>query len=65
MSVAKPFVFALVCEAFGAERVRQKLGVNATGLPFNSLAAIERSEDGRDQSDGEPGRDRRHQPGAR
>ena len=47
MSVAKPFVFALVCEVFGAERVRQELGVNATGLPFDSLASVERSEDGR------------------
>jgi glutaminase len=46
MSVAKPFVFALVCEQFGAERVRQKLGVNATGLPFDSLASVERSADG-------------------
>ena len=47
MSVSKPFVFALVCQALGAEQVRDKLGVNATGLPFNSLAAIERSADGR------------------
>jgi len=47
MSVAKPFVFALVCEALGAEEVRQKLGVNATGLPFDSLAPVERSADGR------------------
>jgi glutaminase len=47
MSVAKPFVFALVCEVFGAERVRHELGVNATGLPFDSLASVERSEDGR------------------
>jgi glutaminase len=47
MSVAKPFVFALVCEALGAEEVRQKLGVNATGLPFDSLASVERSTDGR------------------
>jgi glutaminase len=47
MSVAKPFVFALVCEVFGAERVRQELGVNATGLPFDSLASVERSQDGR------------------
>jgi glutaminase len=47
MSVSKPFVFALVCEALGAEEVRDRLGVNATGLPFNSLTAIERSEDGR------------------
>ncbi len=47
MSVSKPFVFALVCQTLGAEQVRRKLGVNATGLPFNSLAAIERSGDGR------------------
>jgi glutaminase len=47
MSVAKPFVFALVCQALGPEAARQQLGVNATGLPFNSLAAVERSQDGR------------------
>jgi glutaminase len=47
MSVSKPFVFAAVCQAIGAEQARQKLGANATGLPFNSLAAIERSGDGR------------------
>lgn len=47
MSVSKPFVFALVLEVLGADAARQRLGVNATGLPFNSLAAIERSEDGR------------------
>jgi glutaminase len=47
MSVSKPFVFALVCEALGAEEVRRRLGVNATGLAFNSLGAIEQSGDGR------------------
>jgi glutaminase len=47
MSVAKPFVFALVCEMLGVEEVRQKLGVNATGLAFDSLASVERSADGR------------------
>jgi glutaminase len=47
MSVSKPFVFALVCEALGAETARDRLGVNATGLPFNSLEALERSVDGR------------------
>jgi glutaminase len=47
MSVSKPFVFALVCEVLGAEAARRRLGVNATGLPFNSLAAIERSVDER------------------
>lgn len=43
MSVAKPFVFALVCQALGAERARAQLGVNATGLPFNSVMAVELS----------------------
>lgn len=40
-SVSKPFVFALVCQAIGLQDARQKLGVNATGLPFNSVMAIE------------------------
>jgi glutaminase len=40
-SVSKPFVFALVCEALGHEEARQRLGVNSTGLPFNSVMAIE------------------------
>lgn len=47
MSVSKPFVFALVCEAVGADTARERLGVNGTGLPFDSLAAIEASADGR------------------
>src|SRR5262245_20948320 len=47
MSVSKPFVFALVCQAIGAEQAREKIGVNATGMPFNSLGAIEHSPDGR------------------
>lgn len=47
MSVAKPFVFALVCQALGPEEARDRLGANATGLPFNSLTAVERGPDGR------------------
>ncbi|WP_328473570.1 glutaminase A [Actinoplanes sp. NBC_00393] len=47
MSVAKPFVFALICQTAGPEPIRRRLGVNATGLPFNSLAAVERGPDGR------------------
>lgn len=47
MSVSKPFVFAMVCQSIGAEQAREKLGANSTGLPFNSLAAVERSMDGR------------------
>ena len=41
MSIAKPFTLALVYQVLGAEIVRQKVGLNATGLPFNSIAAIE------------------------
>jgi glutaminase len=44
-SVSKPFVFALVCQAIGAEEARSKLGVNSTGLPFNSVMAIELNKD--------------------
>lgn len=45
MSVSKPFVFALACQALGAEGVRARLGVNATGLPFNSVMAVELNAD--------------------
>jgi glutaminase len=45
-SVSKPFVFALVCQAVGEDEAREKLGVNSTGLPFNSVIAIERTPDG-------------------
>lgn len=47
MSVSKPFLFALICEVLGASEVRDRIGANATGLAFNSLAAIERNVDGR------------------
>ncbi len=47
MSVSKPFLFALVCQAVGVETARQKIGVNATGRAFNSLEGIERNPDGR------------------
>lgn len=45
-SVSKPFMFALVCQAIGEEGAREKLGVNSTGLPFNSVIAVERTADG-------------------
>lgn len=47
MSVAKPFVLALVVEDVGLARVRDLVGVNATGLPFNATQAVERSPGGR------------------
>jgi len=44
-SVSKPFVFALVCEALGAAEAAERLGVDATGLPFNSVMAVELDAD--------------------
>ena len=40
-SISKAFVYALVCEEFGHEVVRDRVGVNNTGLAFNSVVAIE------------------------
>ncbi|WP_019501455.1 glutaminase A [Pseudanabaena sp. PCC 6802] len=45
-SVSKPFVFALICQAIGEDEARDKLGVNSTGLPFNSAIALERIDEG-------------------
>jgi glutaminase len=47
MSVSKPFVFALLCDALGAEVLRDRVGVNATGRAFNSVEAVERGPGGR------------------
>lgn len=47
MSVAKPFVFALVCEQVGIDRARDLIGVDATGLPFDSVFAVERGDSAR------------------
>lgn len=47
MSVSKPFLLALVCQTIGWEAVRSRVGANATGMAFNSLAAVELSADGR------------------
>jgi glutaminase len=44
-SVSKPFVFALVCQALGGEEARKKIGVNNSGLPFDSVMAIELNAD--------------------
>lgn len=40
-SVSKPFTAALIMAMQGPEAVRDKIGVEPTGLPFNSKAAIE------------------------
>jgi glutaminase len=47
MSVAKPFVFALMCGAYTPNTVAQFVGLNATGRRFNSVSAIEDRSDGR------------------
>ena len=44
-SISKLFVFALVCDALGPEEARRKLGVNSTGLPFDSVMGIELNAD--------------------
>lgn len=40
-SVSKAFVFALVDQELGHHEVRRRVGVNSTGLPFNSVLAVE------------------------
>ncbi|MEN8148843.1 MAG: glutaminase A [Planctomycetota bacterium] len=40
-SVSKPFTMALVVEEQGLETIVDKVGVEPTGLPFNSIHAIE------------------------
>lgn len=40
MSVSKPFTYALALEQHGLDVMIAKVGVNATGMPYNSLAAL-------------------------
>ncbi|WP_241248937.1 glutaminase A [Rhodococcus sp. X156] len=40
-SISKAFVYALVADALGHEIIRKTVGVNNTGLAFNSVMAIE------------------------
>ena len=55
MSVSKPFAFALVCNLIGATGARERLGVNATGAPFNLVSAVESAPDGRSNPMVNPG----------
>ncbi len=41
MSAAKPFTAALLMQQRGPDFVREKIGVEPTGLPFNALSNIE------------------------
>lgn len=47
MSVSKPFLFALLCQELGPLELRARIGVDATGRAFDSVAAVEESADGR------------------
>ena len=40
MSVSKPFTYAAAVEQQGLDAVVAKVGVNATGMPYNSMAGI-------------------------
>jgi glutaminase len=40
-SISKVFTLALVMELFGPPAVREKIGADPTGLPFNSVVALE------------------------
>ena len=40
-SISKAFVFALVLQRIGPDAAMQRIGVNNTGLPFNSVMAVE------------------------
>ena len=40
-SISKVFPLALVIELIGSDAVRQKVGTSPTGLPFNSVMALE------------------------
>ena len=39
-SISKVFTAALILKQLGPEAVREKIGADATGLPFNSIMAI-------------------------
>jgi glutaminase len=43
-SVSKPFTAALVMQAQGIDAIRDKIGVEPTGMPFNSIIAIEMND---------------------
>lgn len=43
-SVAKPFTAALVMEEQGVDALHEKIGVEPTGMPFNSIMAIQLNE---------------------
>jgi glutaminase len=43
-SISKPFTLALVMQDHGEEAVVERIGVEPTGMPFNSVAAVKRNQ---------------------
>ncbi|WP_435735998.1 glutaminase A [Cellulosimicrobium sp. PMB13] len=43
-SISKAFVYALVCQEIGHDAVLERVGVDNTGVPFDSVLAIEHNE---------------------
>ena len=43
-SISKAFVYALVCQEIGHDAVLERVGVDNTGVPFDSVLAIEHDE---------------------
>jgi glutaminase len=43
-SISKVFVYALVCEELGHREVHERVGVNNTGLSFDSVMAVEMND---------------------
>jgi glutaminase len=44
MSVSKPFVFAIICDLLGPDVLAERVGADATGRAFDSVAAIEQGD---------------------
>ena len=53
-SAAKPFVLARTMTDVGPEAVQERIGVNQTGQPFNSVIAMEMLEDAKQPASGNP-----------
>ena len=69
-SISKVFTMAQVIQEQGLESIEKQIGVDATGMRFNSIIAVEavrsgRNRRARDESAGQPGRHLRHQHGSR
>mgnify|MGYP001258222155 CR=1 FL=1 len=53
-SISKPFTLARVMQDHGEEAIVEKIGVEPTGLPFNSVTAVEVQKSKRDRPAGNP-----------